>query len=192
MKKSHLYGEILYIGLVAEKGRVFGQLWRSSYRKTLRIHIALWQKIIKRMIVSDYREEDEQLVMEFIELCKKRNEIGKYYKTLIDSFSELEQKVLICAEKVPHSQEEKVIINFMNDLVIELTELLKPRMLGNRNKIYLTIRALHNLPRIFLSNSQAHIYGLNNVASTFHDVIEFSFSNMDQEMQNRFIKYKNI
>lgn len=191
MKKNNIYGEILYIGLVAEKGRVFSEMWKFNYRKTLKIHVAIWQRILMRMSDTAYTKEDEQLLRDFIELCKNRKDIGRCYNTLIESFSEIEQKINTRIENVQNTKEDTVIINLMNELILELTELLKPKLIVDRKKIHLTIRVLHNLPRFFLQNPQTYIYRLKNVASNFHDVIEYSFGNMNQEMKNRYIKYKN-
>ncbi|MBP1903782.1 hypothetical protein J2Z32_000394 [Paenibacillus turicensis] len=190
MRKNNIYGEILYIGLVAEKGRVFNEIWKYNYRKTLKLHVSMWQKILMRMCDTAYNNEDEQLLREFFELCKKRKDIGKYYNTLIESFSEIEQIITTCTENVDNTHEETVIISLMNDLFLELTELLKPKLIVDRKKIHLVIRVLHNLPRFFLQNPQTYIYGLKNVASSFYDVIEYSFGNMDQDMKDRYFKYK--
>jgi hypothetical protein len=65
LRKINIYGEILYVGLVAEKGRVFSELWKYNYRKTLKLHVGLWQRILNRMTDNDYTKEDEQLLMDF-------------------------------------------------------------------------------------------------------------------------------
>lgn len=188
MNKNNIYGELLYIGLVAEKGRVFHGIWKLNYRKTLRMHVAILQRIVIRMSDSRYTNEDEQLLREFIELCEKRKDLGEYYTTLIESFSKIESHIPHLTENVDHTQEDTVIINLINDLLLELTELLKPKLIINRKKVHLVIRVLHNLPRFFLKNPQTYIYGLKNVALKFHEAIEYSFGNMNQGMKNRYIK----
>lgn len=190
MTKNSVYGEILYMGLVTEKGRVYSELWKYNYRKALKIQVALWQRILRRMMDNKYTEEDVQLLKDFIELCKNRKEIGEYYRPQINSFSEIEQLINSGIEQSHNSKEDIVILNFMNDLVLELVELLKPKIFVNRNQVHLVIRALHNLPKYFLQNPQTDIYGLKNVATDFQNVIEYSFGNMDQSMKNRYIKYK--
>ncbi|MFD0589135.1 hypothetical protein ACFQZE_14125 [Paenibacillus sp. GCM10027627] len=191
MKKNNVYAEILYIGFVAEKGRAYSEIWKFNYRKTLKIHVAMWQRILMRMSDTAYTKDDEQLLRDFSELCKKRKNIGKWYDTRFDSFLEIEQQINTYIKNVHNTKEGIVIISLMNDLVLELTQLLKPKLLVDRNKIHLTIRALHNLPRFFLQNPQTYVYELKSVALNFHDVIEYSFGNMNHEMKDRYVKYKN-
>ena len=50
MEKNAVFGELLYIGLVFEKGRCKRSgIWNSSYIKSLKIHIGLLIEIAKCM-----------------------------------------------------------------------------------------------------------------------------------------------
>jgi len=192
MSKNNFYAEILYVGLVAEKGRAFSELKKFNYRKSLRLHVALWKRILIRMQEIEYTDEDEQLFKHIIEFCKSRKEIGKYYLPKINLISENEQQIKSEIEKTSNNEEDLVILNFMNDLMSELVELLKPKIFINRKAVYFTIRALHNLPRFFLNNPCTYIFELQNVFASFQEVIEYSFGNMDLEMKNRYLKYKKL
>lgn len=80
MTKNSIYGEILYVGFVAEKGRVFSQIRSYSYRKAIREHF--WQRMIWRMMDCSYTEEDEQLMDDFIGLCQTQKSFENIYSAI--------------------------------------------------------------------------------------------------------------
>ena len=92
-------------------------------------------------------------------------------------------------EKVGNYNEGIIIINFMNDLVTELADLLKHKLFVDKKRVHLIIRTLHNLPRYFLDNSKTFIHDLKDMAIDFRSAIDYSFGNMNQEMKARYEKY---
>ncbi len=47
MTSQNVIGELLYIGIVAEKGRYYGIRWKFGYKKTLRTHIIALSELQK-------------------------------------------------------------------------------------------------------------------------------------------------
>ncbi|WP_110931550.1 hypothetical protein [Paenibacillus bouchesdurhonensis] len=191
MTKNTIYGEILYVGFVAEKGRVFSRIGKYSYRRILRKHAFFWQSVIWRMIDGAYTEEDEQLIDDFIDLCQTQKEIGKFYCPQSKSFAEIKQRIQLGMRQADNNKEDIIILSFMNELVLELIALLKPKIMINRDKVHLTIRALHNLPKYFLHGSETFIYQISNAGANFQDTIAYSISNMDESMKKRYIQIYN-
>ena len=63
MEKNAVFGELLYIGLVFEKGRCKRSgIWNSSYIKSLKIHIGLLIEIAKCMQKELSIEKDNYLL----------------------------------------------------------------------------------------------------------------------------------
>lgn len=144
------------------------------------------------MIDNTYTEEDADLLKYFIELCRDKREIGKYYNVKTDflcEISEIEKSIDSGMNGVDNCNEGMIIINFMNDLVTELAVLLKHKLFVDKKRIHLIIRTLHNLPRYFLDNSKTFIHDLKGMSIDFCSAIEYSFGNMDQEMKARYEKY---
>ncbi|MDN4066266.1 hypothetical protein QYF50_00055 [Paenibacillus vini] len=191
MTKNTIYGEILYVGFIAEKGRVFNQIRKHSYRKLLKKHVDLWQRVILRMMDSAYTEEDEQLIYDFIDFCQTHKEIGKFYCPPSKSLAEIKQRIHLGMSQSDNNKEDMIILSFMNELVLELIALLKPKIMINRDKVHLTIRALHNLPKFFLLGSETFIYQISNVGVNFQDTIVYSIGNMDESMKKKYVKIYN-
>lgn len=187
--KNNIYAQILYRGFVCEKGRVYSQLWKYSYRSILELQVDLWKKILSRMADNTYTDEDSDLLKYFIKLCRDKKEIGEFYNIQADFLSEIEKSIDSSMKKVGNCNEGIIIINFMNDLVTELADLLKHKLFVDRKRIHLIIRTLHNLPRYFLDNSKTFIHDLKDMAIDFRSAIDYSFGNMDQEMKARYEKY---
>lgn len=187
--KNNIYAQILYRGFVCEKGRVYSRLWKYSYRSILELQVDLWKKILSRMADNTYTKEDSDLLKYFIKLCGDKKEIGEFYNIHADFLSEIEKSIDSSIGKVSNCNEEIIIINFMNDLVTELADLLKHKLFVDKKRVHLIIRTLHNLPRYFLDNSKTFIHDLKDMAIDFRSAIDYSFGNMNQEMKARYEKY---
>ena len=187
--KNNIYAQILYRGFVCEKGRVYSRLWKYSYRSILELQVDLWKKVLSRMADNTYTKEDSDLLKHFIKLCEDKKEIGEFYNIHADFLSEIEKSIDSSIGKVSNCNEEIIIINFMNDLVTELADLLKHKLFVDKKGVHLIIRTLHNLPRYFLDNSKTFIHDLKDMAIDFRSAIDYSFGNMNQEMKARYEKY---
>ena len=53
MYTQDIIGELLYIGIVAEKGRCYGVRWRFGYRRILKRHIIALNELQKCLYLTD-------------------------------------------------------------------------------------------------------------------------------------------
>lgn len=176
MNIQNVIGELLYIGIVAEKGRCYGIRWKFGYKKILRRHILALNELQKCLLLAD-----EQLVNtvieKFIALCNQNREIGKFY-----NFSDKEIGEL-------HIGIDCIVVNqLMNQLFLDLITEIKKTFIKKR-KVYDLLCALHNLPRVYLGKDNETLCGLMQEAISEQDAIEYSFDNMSLDMKK---KYQNL
>ena len=76
-------GELLYIGIVAEKGRCYGMRWKKNYKKNLKTHIRALNKL-QIVLKSNDINEIKNCVNDFINMCKKNSNFGKFYNFKVD------------------------------------------------------------------------------------------------------------
>lgn len=53
MTRQNVIGELLYIGIVAEKGRCYSRRWKLGYKKTLRTHVIALNELQKCLQVNN-------------------------------------------------------------------------------------------------------------------------------------------
>lgn len=51
------------------------------------------------------------------------------------------------------------------------------------------LRALHNLPRVYLGSKEETLCNINHSSIECSDVLEYSFSNMDEVTKQKYKKY---
>lgn len=80
MEKYAVYGELLYLGYVYEKGRCpSGGFCKCGYKKRLYTHMILLKNIILCMLNADVTKSDMQMIKQFAVFIVEEDEIGKYY-----------------------------------------------------------------------------------------------------------------
>ena len=168
-------GELLYIGIVAEKGRCYGFRWKYGYRKVLRIHIESLNKLRKCMNSNNIEFVCSE-INEFFELCEKYPEIGKFY-----SFSMNYIENLYVGES--YVAVDKLIDGLFDELIIEIR-----KMFINKRKVYDLLNVMHNLPRVYLGKNKNTLCNLKQESISVSDAINFMFSNLSNDMKEKYQK----
>jgi hypothetical protein len=75
MTKTELFAELLYVGFLSKKGKVYSNLQIIKMKKALLFEIELWLKLCDRIQINNFEEEDKQLITKFISLCDKYPQI---------------------------------------------------------------------------------------------------------------------
>lgn len=171
-------GELLYIGIVAEKGRCYGVRWKFGYKKILKKHIWGLAELQKCLQSSD--SDAVLIINNFVRLCNSNKEIGKLY-----FFSDKEDNVLnIKKDGKNFNRINKLMDALFADLKIEID-----RPFIHKRKVYDLLCALHNLPRVYLGENKNTLCELKQQAICEEDAIKYSFQNMNDDMQ---VKYQKI
>lgn len=183
MEEFSAFGELLYIGFRYEKSRCKSKgLWRFSYKKRLMEHLEFLKSIIYRLDVGGISDEDYHIFTNLKRLCESRKDLKRIY--LNDSSIENKLKSKLISNKTNHLNHQQTINNLMLELVEHLLLTLKSKP-TDKAKAHMLLRALHNLPRFYFSQSES-LYGFQNQGISFDDATEYSFSNMDEGFRSRF------
>ena len=173
MYMQDVIGELLYIGIVAEKGRCYGTRWKFGYKKNLKEHIIALNELQKCLQITD-EELLYRTIRNFIMLCEKNHEIGKFY-----SFSDKQ------IEKVKIVNGYERVNRLINELFYDLLIEIKKTYIHKR-KVYDLLCALHNLPRVYLGNEKETLCNLMQHNISEEDAIKYSFSNMNSSMRKKY------
>lgn len=176
MNIQNVIGELLYIGIVAEKGRCYGTRWKFGYKKTLRRHIIALNEL--QMCLQSMDGKSVHTVIEkFIAVCNENNEIGKFY-----NFS----NKTICDMYVGKSYNN--VNQLLNAMFFDLLREIKKPYIRKR-KVYDLLCALHNLPRVYLGKDKETLCELKQNAISEQDAIEYAFDNMSFDMKEKYQKF---
>lgn len=172
-----IIGELLYIGIVAEKGRCYGVRWKRGYKKVLKKHI--WGLAELQTCLQSSNSDVMLQINNFVKLCNSNKEIGKLY-----FFSNKEYKELnIRRDDKNFNMTNKLMDALFVDLKIELN-----RPFIHKKKVYDLLCALHNLPRVYLGENKKTLCELKQQAICEEDAIKYSFQNMNDAMRDKYQK----
>ena len=173
MNIQDVIGELLYIGIVAEKGRCYKKIWRFGYKRILYKHVAALNKLQKCLLLTDEKSVNAA-IGNFIAVCKENFEIGKFYNFSDQEIGEL------------HIGINSIVVNrLMDQLFLDLMIEIKKTYIQNR-KVYDLLCALHNLPRVYLGKHKETLCGLKQEAISEQDAIEYAFDNMNTDMKKKY------
>lgn len=176
MNVQDVIGELLYIGFVAEKGRCYKKWWGIQYRNTLINHLRILQKLNNILL---YGGDVDDALCEFIQLCKKNHDIGKFYN------------ISLCAGDIEWGKAgdkydtiNRFIEAVLADIFLELN-----RVFVNKKTILSYMRIIHNLPRVFLGKGKKTLCNVQQVAISEKDAIKFSYQNMNEQERLKYSVY---
>jgi len=173
MNIQNVIGELLYIGIIVEKGRCYGTKWKFGYKKTLRKHIIALNEL-QQCLFSTNTRTVKSAIENFITMCNENDEIGKFYNFSDKNVSELQVGI-----------NSPVVNHLMNQLFFDLIAETKKICIRKR-KVYDLLCALHNLPRVYLGKDKETLCGLAQEAISEQDALEYAFNNMNFHMKHKY------
>lgn len=188
VEKNSVFGELLYIGLVLEKGRFKSSgLWTIKYKKNIKKHIKILMKLAKCIKDEFEIEEDNNSLKK---ICIEINcdyELRKYYpfKFTIDELCLKDKIITSCKNENRHIEIIIIVIKLLEDFLSELNKGFKK----NKKKIGEIIFSLHNLPRVYLNKEENTLCSLHQDGITVNEALEYSILSMGVEMR---LKYSNF
>lgn len=173
MKTECSLGELLYIGIVAEKGRCYGVRWNTSYRNILRIHLIELRKIC--LLLYD-ASNIESVLNNFAVVCENEDEIGKFYSVsnwkYVEKWDDIE---------VFHP----IILQLMSILLDEVIEEVN-KMFVNKKKVYILLNCLHNLPRVYFDEKEETLCNLKCLPISEEEALSYVFQNANDDVKKIF------
>lgn len=190
MEKYSLFGELLYLGFVCEKGRCKSSgFWKLGYKRILHKHIVLLSKLIQCILVSEISDNDALILKKFIESIQTEKDIIKYYPINEDTMKKLQDSNYSIITSIDSDRCNNNINLLMNDITTEILELLDHKFFLNKKRIAILIRAIHNLPRVYLGKGLHTLCNIEQPAIDYKAALEYSFNNMDEDTRQRYRKY---
>lgn len=173
MIKQDVIGELLYIGFVAEKGRIGGK-WKIGYKRELHTHLLVLSRLIDAL--SDKTVNMNCLIKDFLRISGKYKCIRKSYPFSEEMLSRIKKEDIIWEED---SNDYNEIVILMQALITDaLCEI--NRSFTNKKKVNYIIRSLHNLPKVYLGKGKETLCKLNQNNISIEDAMQYSYQNMDK------------
>jgi hypothetical protein len=192
MEKLSFYSKILYIGFTAEKGRCeTGNLWSNRYKNNLFVHLSFLLKIINEInnVITD---NDITLLEEWKQLSVQCKEIGKFYLCYPNI-----SNYMLLQEPIVFTHYNNVLDNNVNKLMLRMTQDILTILLNKKDtkmkkyisnkckeKIYVLLCSLHNLPRCYLKKADNEFQSEDKPISVSQAI--------DYAINMNFIKYSQL
>lgn len=175
-----IYYQILDIGMLYEKGRNSGRLWKMGERKRLKELILFWQKVL------DYISKEEEGIICSEELFQSLEKLCKKYKLpnyekILDKKGDLVNNNCAFERK---KDEEIKIRNLIERLLLDMKKNIEDYK--NKEMTYRILTILHNLPKVMygrsiLSNSSNYI--------SYSEALNDAKNYMNKAMKKEYEKY---
>lgn len=169
-------GELLYIGFVAEKGRCSKRIWGYRYRKTLEMHLSILLELTD--VLLD-KSDVNVIINKFDKICKSNSEIGKFYNYSLDIGN-----ILWEDKNTDFCKIDQLMKNILNELNDELKGFRV-----NKRRVYALLRSIHNLPRVYLSESDDTLCNLKLPSISENDALMYSYQNMEEMDRKKYEKF---
>lgn len=175
MKKSIVLGEILYIISSYEKGRVKSTgIWSSKYYRTLKESLKMMNYILVLMKNSNDITMQELIpIIKFYE--KNVHVIFPLCNLNLVRYVERTEKPILVKEEL-HSEKKREIILFMEKIVEKCSLLLVSKEKNYKQKIACLLRALHNLPKVFLDTNEETFFSIGIPPIEDDEALQYALS----------------
>jgi hypothetical protein len=172
MKTECTLAEIIYIGLVAEKGRCYSTRWTNKYRKVIKLHISGLRKILY-LFLDD--SNIDNVLEEFRKICENETEIGKFYVNIA-----WREGVEWSDIKESHPKILRYMIQVLEEVDLEVNKIFV-----NKKKVYILLNTLHNLPRVFFDENEETLCNMRYSPISEDEALEYAVANMNLICQKR-------
>lgn len=174
------YYQILDTGILYEKGRKNGKLWRIGERKRLSVEVLFWQSLLDFISLEEKGIDCSKKLFDNLEnICKKYK--FPNYERILEKKEELLNSNCIFKRK----QDEELKINslmkcLMNDMQKSLD------VYKDKDKVYRILTILHNLPK---SMHGRNVLNENCYILSCDDALLHAQGCMDEKMKQEYKKY---
>lgn len=181
IEKNAVFGELLYMGLVYEKGRCkSGGVWRNTYSKSLKKHISILNEIAMCMQKEFEKDKDNIFLRKIYNEIQCDNILRDIYP-FNKNIGELNMNNFVitdCSNENSHIKINNLIIKLLEDVLFEIDKGLKK----DKEKICRLLFSLHNLPRVYLNKKSYTLYSLGQAGIGMDDALKYSRMSMNEEM----------
>lgn len=174
------YYQILDIGILYEKGRKNGKLWRIGERKRLGEEVLFWQSLLDFISLEEKGIDCSRKLFDKLEkLCKKYK--FPNYERVIENKEEIINDHCIFNRK---QEEEMKIYSLMKRLLEDMRTNLD--VYKDKKKAYHILTILHNLPKAMHGSN---ILNENCNLVSYNDALVYAKGCMDEKMEQEYKEY---
>lgn len=184
LDKNNLYSQMLYVGLVCEKGNIYQKFWRFRYRKRLILQSKIWDQILNIMTEDVFNETDKILLENITKVIKDDDQLYKYYNVPLSIIGQIRENSYSDINSTHIAVKEREIIDLMKELNGELLANTK-KIFVNKRLVHNILDSMHNLPRVFLPSNQSNYRKID-----INDAIDYSFNSMNNQLKNKYSRYR--
>lgn len=174
------YYQILDTGILYEKGRKNGKLWRIGERKRLSEEVLFWQSLLDFISLEENGIDCSEKLFNSIEkLCKKYK--FPNYERVLENKEEIVNGICIFDRK---QEEEMKIYNLMKCLMKDMQTNLD--IYRDKEKAYLILTIMHNLPKAMHGSN---VLNENCNLVSYNDALVYAKGCMDEKMEQEYKEY---
>lgn len=174
------YYQILDTGILYEKGRKSGKLWRIGERKRLNEEVLFWNNLLDFILIEENGLECSEKLFDSLEnLCKKYK--FPNYERVLEKKRELVNSNCIFERK---QEEELKIYSLMKCLMKNMQ--INLDIYKDKEKVYRILTILHNLPKAMHGQN---ILNENCNLVSYEDALLYAQWSMDKKMKQEYKKY---
>lgn len=174
------YYQILDTGILYEKGRKSGKLWRIGERKRLNKEVLFWNNLLDFILIEENGLECSEKLFDSLEnLCKKYK--FPNYERVLEKKRELVNSNCIFERR---QEEELKIYSLMKCLMKDMQ--INLDIYKDKEKVYRILTILHNLPKAMHGQN---ILNENCNLVSYEDALLYAQWSMDEKMKEEYKKY---
>lgn len=174
------YYQILDTGILYEKGRKSGKLWRIGERKRLNKEVLFWNNLLDFILIEENGLECSEKLFDSLEnLCKKYK--FPNYERVLEKKRELVNSNCIFERR---QEEELKIYSLMKCLMKDMQ--INLDIYKDKEKVYRILTILHNLPKAMHGQN---ILNENCNLVSYEDALLYAQWSMDEKMKQEYKKY---
>lgn len=171
------YYQILDIGVLYEKGKKRGKLWRFRERKRLQVEVGFWEKILEYIELEESGIDcSENLFHHLEEVCIKYR--FPNYERVLRNKNEI--MCSTCVVKRREDEEER-INSLMKQLLLDMKKSINTY--GGKENVYRILEIFHNLPKAMYGQN---ILNENSNRISCTDALNYAKGCMSERMQEKY------
>lgn len=192
MEKYTTLSELLYVGLVFEKGRCKSSgIWKRTYRKSLIEHIELLHKIAVCLETESSLEDVNSALQEVLNQIESNSILKQHYPITNQSimlWKKGEQIITYAEEPNEGISISNLMVQLLEDILIELNK----NVFMNKKKVSMLITSLHNLPRVYMDSDYETLVNLTMNGISIGEAIEYMKLSLYNDTKIRYQQFINI
>ncbi len=185
MEKNRVLGELLYTGFLCEKMR---SAKRRKRKKQSLEHIKILREILLCMMEGEQSGRDAEVLQELWKFVCENQYFWERYRFTTDVKNEFASNNFALITSVDESFLQENVNELMLCMLDEVIENLS-KFFVDRNHVWHLLHALHNLPRVYLTQNLPTLCQRGEVRINPETALQYAQSSMDDSMIEKYKRF---